>query len=312
MLRFLGRLTVFLFIYAMLIIYLWAFGLPILLENYPNRMQQEKLDISQVPPDSLEEYLYIPMIPAEEQSSFAMRVLAMHIAPAIILGIIFFVFARHERRRRRNPYLPETFALFKNIGATVMLFMFAIFTPRAARQLEGFYSLAARIRLQVLLAYAFVFITMSILNSPPEFFEIEHYAKIYPYTFIPPLLLVSIIAAALFIRPLQASAKVWLVPVSIIFAIVSYAMIIIASIQFAKTPMQELAGLQMKGQNYNELLRASALTLLIVITFSIYIEVLKSTLFEKNAIAAEMAVARQIQSKLVPEISFRDATIEVY
>jgi hypothetical protein len=81
--------------------------------------------------------------------------------------------------------LPETFALFKNIGATVMLFMFAIFTPRAARQLEGFYSLAARIRLQVLLAYAFVFITMSILNSPPEFFEIEHYAKIYPYTFIP-------------------------------------------------------------------------------------------------------------------------------
>jgi serine phosphatase RsbU (regulator of sigma subunit) len=89
-------------------------------------------------------------------------------------------------------------------------------------------------------------------------------------------------------------------------------MIIIASIQFAKTPMQELAGLQMMGQNYNELLRASALTLLIVITFSIYIEVLKSTLFEKNAIAAEMAVARQIQSKLVPEISFRDATIEVY
>ncbi len=272
------------------------------LSTYDQVMSEKQIDIP-----SLEfpyKYGYAIGYIAGSQPQFYVWILL--IQTLIVVGFLLLL-KRISYSKRRALLLTDPAESVKNVLANVLLFTFGIFLKRASEQLKFYFNMPARSRIIGLLAYAFIFIAVTISYKIP-IDSIGHQFLYIMYVQVSiPILLIFL---TLFVKPFRKKFQRRLLWLSIGGLFLTWILSLSAGIHLSQTQLEGSAEYleNFSFMDANTLL----LNLLIVLAFSFYIEVMKQVSTQKARYEAEMVVAQRIQNELLPVLDLNNESYELY
>ncbi|MBN2710220.1 MAG: PP2C family protein-serine/threonine phosphatase [Calditrichaceae bacterium] len=228
---------------------------------------------------------------------------------SIIISIgLVYIFMKAVNYKHKNFILSDPYEFIKNILSTILMFYFGIFNRRASQPLSYYFKLPVRSKIIGLFAYALIFFAVALLYGTPSnaYNTNDPMALGYLWALIP----VSLIAGILFVQSFQKNYQrtLFWISLSIVFLL-----FMISAYTSAKITVQLKDPVNFTFSLFDFInIKDFIINLLIILAFSFYIELMRTTSEEKSLMEAEIRIAEKLQRELIPKVEMKNDKLELF
>jgi serine phosphatase RsbU (regulator of sigma subunit) len=224
----------------------------------------------------------------------------------ILIIVLFFSIREFISKKPTSYLLPDPLDSIKNILSNILLFVSGIFNRRTADQLQYYFPLTVQSRIIAILAYALIFIS---INFVYEMQDSAYSDRFVLLTYLSPVMPVLLITVTLFIKPFRKNYQRRLFWISLVSTI---SLWILSSYIGYTIAVENLASKREFSSSAMIDGRSLLFILFVVLAFSFYIEIMKTTFSKQAGMASEILLAQKIQKDLIPTIHMKTKSYELY
>jgi len=224
----------------------------------------------------------------------------------ILIIVVFFSIREFIQKKPTSYLLPDPLDSIKNILSNILLFTCGIFNRRTADQLQYYFPLTIQSRIIAILAYALIFISINFVYEIQDSTYSERFAIL---TYLSPVMPVLLITVTLFIKSFRKNYQRRLFWISVVSTI---SLWIFSSYIGYTIAVENLASQRDISSSAMIDGRSLLFILFVVLAFSFYIEIMKTTFSKQAGMASEILLAQKIQKDLIPTLHMKNKSYELY